>query len=558
MWSDDIFVDEEALDAWLRTPGCNVNQTNDEGETPLAVACHRSVPAALRLISAGASVDGVFDWRGMTPLACAVDADDAPLVDALIAARVDVEQVTHSAVRRTALHFASSGPVVRALVAAGARVNVPDASDVTPLESAVLSACSFGESPTFEDAVAALLAAGADVHLHARDGLLLDAAVAAANVRVARMLLAAGARPTVVQSDAARLWLAVLCPHVGQIEALAAAGLDVDAIVEENGSRAIVAAAECGNVAAVQTLLRLGATSAVDEALEAAVEGGFDAVVDVFLATGAMLSDEHLAAAAASGHVGMVRKLLELDVDVDRGDALAVAARAGHEAVIEVLVAAGADLNRPCWGGVRPIGLAAREFQWGAVLLLAAKGALLTGDNDFDESPLLLAATDASPSAVTALSLLISAETDMQHLQQALDVSLVHGNVSGTATLLAAGVSPSAVTTLSSQWCHDAFDRRKRIVALTSALLAAGEYHAPTELRESAVAGIPAARKAIERAGFVAIRSRVLEIGLALHEMDLPAPLLVEIATASCAPFASQLPFHFLWDAMVLIKHRRF
>ena len=66
---------------------------------------------------------------------------------------------------------------------------------------------------------------------------------------------------------------------------------------------------------------------------------------------------------------------------------------------------------------------------------------------------------------------------------------------------------------------------------------------------------MPAAKKQIEMAGFAAIRSRVLEICVALQTMYLPAPQLIEIVTASCEPFASQLPYHYLWDAVVLIKH---
>jgi hypothetical protein len=66
---------------------------------------------------------------------------------------------------------------------------------------------------------------------------------------------------------------------------------------------------------------------------------------------------------------------------------------------------------------------------------------------------------------------------------------------------------------------------------------------------------VPAAKKRIERAGFAAIRARVLEISNAMQQLEIPALQLIEIVTAACAPFAAQLPYHYLWDAVVLVKH---
>jgi hypothetical protein len=66
---------------------------------------------------------------------------------------------------------------------------------------------------------------------------------------------------------------------------------------------------------------------------------------------------------------------------------------------------------------------------------------------------------------------------------------------------------------------------------------------------------VPVAKKRIELAGFAAIRARVLEISNAMQQLEIPAPQLIEIVTAACAPFAAQLPYHYLWDAVVLVKH---
>ena len=68
---------------------------------------------------------------------------------------------------------------------------------------------------------------------------------------------------------------------------------------------------------------------------------------------------------------------------------------------------------------------------------------------------------------------------------------------------------------------------------------------------------VPAAKKRIEKFGFETIRARVLEICVALQDIAMPAPQVIEIVTHACAPFAAQLPYHYLWDAVVLVKHFR-
>jgi hypothetical protein len=68
---------------------------------------------------------------------------------------------------------------------------------------------------------------------------------------------------------------------------------------------------------------------------------------------------------------------------------------------------------------------------------------------------------------------------------------------------------------------------------------------------------LPTAQMRIVRASLPAIRARVLEICIALQELELPAPQLIEIVTHACAPSAAQLPYHFLWNAVVLVKHFR-
>ena len=117
------------------------------------------------------------------------------------------------------------------------------------------------------------------------------------------------------------------------------------------------------------------------------------------------------------------------------------------------------------------------------------------------------------------------------------------------ALLLAAGADPSATSALSTvSPLLQAAQVRDNDSALL--LLAAGASESVDDDGALAVA-----RKQIWLAGFQTIRWRLAEVCVAVHELGLPAPLLVEIIECACAPFAAGLPYHYLWDAVVCVKH---
>jgi ankyrin repeat protein len=62
-------------------------------------------------------------------------------------------------------------------------------------------------------------------------------------------------------------------------------------------------------------------------------------------------------------------------------------------------------------------------------------------------------------------------------------------------------------------------------------------------------------KKNIELVGFHAIRERAGTICIALQDLDLPAPQTIEIIVQACVPFAENLPYHYLWDLVVMVKH---
>lgn len=59
----------------------------------------------------------------------------------------------------------------------------------------------------------------------------------------------------------------------------------------------------------------------------------------------------------------------------------------------------------------------------------------------------------------------------------------------------------------------------------------------------------------VEMSGFRAIRTRMTDVCIALQAIELPALLTTLILEEDCEPFARQLPFHYLWDVAVRVKH---
>jgi hypothetical protein len=62
-------------------------------------------------------------------------------------------------------------------------------------------------------------------------------------------------------------------------------------------------------------------------------------------------------------------------------------------------------------------------------------------------------------------------------------------------------------------------------------------------------------KKLIYMTGFNAIRKRAGTICIAMQNLDLPAPQTIEIIVQACVPFAENLPYHYLWDLVVMVKH---
>lgn len=178
---------------------------------------------------------------------------------------------------------------------------------------------------------------------------------------VVRLLLSAGASPTVDQGGETTLTVAAHAGHAAIVDALVAAGASVNAR-DRDGMSPLIAAAASNRTAAIAALLARGADVNITGAegatpLLAAAFGGYLEAADMLLAAGARVdaadgsSRTPLMAAALSGSAALVRALAQKDADVDRPDAngltaLVYAAANGHGGVVDALDRAGAKAGR--------------------------------------------------------------------------------------------------------------------------------------------------------------------------------------------------------------------
>ena len=241
--------DLEAAGLLLRA-GAAPDAENDLGVTPLSLACLNGASRMVgALLGAGADPDAGPATRPLPLMLCARTGSVAA-VRQLIARGADVNR---SEPRRgqTAIMWAAAQrhpEIVRALIDAGADVrartrvlprfvNIADPNDIYTIVSGTVN--SGGSTPLLFaarqgalESARLLVGAGVDVNDAAADGAsALVTAVHSGHGEFARLLLDAGAEPNDGRAGYTALHAAVLRGDPSLVEALAAAGADLDARV---------------------------------------------------------------------------------------------------------------------------------------------------------------------------------------------------------------------------------------------------------------------------------------------------------------------------------------
>jgi ankyrin repeat protein len=572
--------------------GANVNVVNNRGQSALWQAVSRRDEAVVEvLLRAGADVNEA-DNNGDAPLVPAARAGFWSIVMMLVRSNrlANIDALIDDG--KTALWLAvkSGGDeVVEALVKAGANVNIADRFGDAPLSTAPNKAIAKmliergadanavnerGESALWwaalngrADVVEVLLQAGADVN-KADSGGYSPLSVAA-NATIATMIIERGVDVNAVnQSGQSALLLATMFNRVGVVEALVRAGADVSKA--DNCGNAPLSVAANATIATM--MIERGAdVNAVNKRGESVLWrtalNGCDDVVEALVQAGADVNKADQSGGAplrVAANATIAKTLIEQGAEVEavnnRGEtALWWAIHCQHLDVVEALVQAGADVNTADENGDTPLAYALCNcawFGWLVVAILARSNRLANVDAEIWDGKtalwLALTETHSLEFAHEAAIALICAGADVDFLHDGMTLLQVFAttdelqafdNTANVRLLLAAGADTAGIS---------AVDCKHYV----SEMLAGGVVWTDDELTQI-WRKVPAAEKEIELAGFAAIRARVLEICVALQDMEMPAPQLIEIVTHACAPFAAQLPYHYLWDAVVLVKHFR-
>jgi ankyrin repeat protein len=318
----------------------DVQERDDTGLTALHRAAGLGdVDLVRKLLERGAAVDARIisdenynsEW-GNTPLHEAAKAGHGPVVDALIAARADVNAANLRGI--TPLHYAArnESAAVVLLLANGARPGAADARGRTPLHWAA------AQRAPASSALARLIEQGADVNAADHQGRTpLHCAAESGARQVIEELLRRGAR----------------------------AGAE-----DDTGLLPMHLAARRDDPGPLQALLAFSAAVGVED------DFGRTPLHD----------------AASAGAPEVVRALLDAGADAKAADAYGVtplhlAARNARYTVAAALIERGADPNAATLVGTAPLHEASRAEDKAGLRLLLAKGARPDAKNARGESP---------------------------------------------------------------------------------------------------------------------------------------------------------------------------
>ncbi|XP_065353147.1 ankyrin repeat domain-containing protein 17 isoform X5 [Cloeon dipterum] len=431
----------------LLSEGRSVNETTEEGESLLSLACsagYLELAQVLLAMSAGVEDRGI---KGdCTPLMEAASAGHADIVQLLIDNGADVN--AQSSTGNTPLMYACAGghlEVVEILLKSHANVEDHNENGHTPLmeaasagyvnvakilldngaginthsnefkESALTLACYKGHL----EMVRFLLAAGADQE-HKTDEMhtaLMEASMDG-HVEVARLLLDSGAQVNMpTDSFESPLTLAACGGHVDLALLLIERGANIEEVNDE-GYTPLMEAAREGHDEMVALLLGQGANinaqteETQETALTLACCGGFVEVSEFLIKAGADIeagASTPLMEASQEGHIDLARYLLTVGANVNAttstGDtALTYACENGHTDVAELLLQNGADLEHESEGGRTPLMKACRAGHLCTVQFLVSKNADVNRQTtNNDHTPLSLACAGGHQTVVEFL-----------------------------------------------------------------------------------------------------------------------------------------------------------
>ena len=359
-WDDLSLVD------LLLTAGARVDAADDQGITPLWLACANGGGTVIveRLLGAGANADAAHS-SGETALMSAARTGNTAAVGLLLASGADVGAAERNRGQTALMWAAAQGHtgIVHSLLAAGADLHArskvrpqlvnstgnADYTGVMEVQAGGFTPLLFAARGGHVDVVRALVAAGAPAGEAAADGTTaLVIAAHSGHTPAALTLLEAGADPNAAGSGYTGLHIAIRRGDVALVKALLARGADPNArLVKATPARRLSDDVALARPLVGATPLWLAANFAQPEIIGLLTAAG--ASVD------ATANDGTTPLMAAFGRnpaaaLAAARRLVEDGAQVNAADedgdtALHRAASSGFDEIIRLLAANGARLE---------------------------------------------------------------------------------------------------------------------------------------------------------------------------------------------------------------------
>jgi ankyrin repeat protein len=540
-------------------PLCDVNATNNRGDTPCISATFRANPVVFQLlIDAGANVHAVNHF-GKSVLNEALSGERDEILEILADANVDINVVNDDGA--TLMHVAAHGGnlrLLRKLIDAGGNVNARRRDLSTPchvifqrcnqhgtllgdeaaeeafqLLSLLLAANAdvhakdrHNNTPLhvaircgFYNCVALLLSNGADAHARSEDGL--TPLLCAQDARIVALLIAANADVNAIDNKGLNACHRA-CAHSPVLAQLLDAGANPLVRSRRGLTPLHYAAKEKGTIDAIPLLIRANAD--VNECDNDGNSAGHRAArfgcvenLKLLIAHGAQINQRnndgktmlYLAALASANALEMMRLLIDSGADTSViDDRVAFSA---NPSVFPLLCSFGVNLNAVDVDGNTPCHMAACDRQ--KLVALFALGATMTVVNNDGKTPydVVLAQDDDS-----------------------FDEEVV--------TFVAAGHGFGV-----KRWLQCA--------GIAAIVTAGGGIVSMSAMGADLLRHERSALWRIEEEQMDLFRARAFQVCVGLQWLRLSALELCEILTNMFAPLESLVPMHFAWRVVCAVKH---
>lgn len=444
-----IKAGDTAFFNFLLQQGVDVNQPDEEGETPLFHASTLgSAFMVRRLLDSGANAQCAAGT--VTPLHISAEKNDTLISVYLLDAGADANALNPKG--KCALFWASNNgniELVRKLLGKGAQVNNAALSAIFPLHAAAARG--------HVEIVEILLDAGAEINAPNFDMTPVLVAISYQHEGVLDRLLARGAAANPRLGDDFALHFATRKGSRKIVTLLLDAGVAVDTMSTKGYTALHIAAAQ-GNEDLIDRLLARSASVNFKSpsgftALHEASLAGHIVVVKQLLFAGADIASTTrtgftaLHAATEKGFLDVVKLLLSWNADLDPSDTASslsnVAAREANEKVVKRLVDNRINVNAQSTKKWTPLLCACHQKNLALVELLLKYGAKPDLADCQGHTPLILASELGELGMVRTLVCDYSADVDGHSLHglTALHMAAQHGHTSVVSFLLSKGAN---------------------------------------------------------------------------------------------------------------------